>query len=344
MEKSTRYLLLGLGGMALAAAGALTGASLYFYHLSVRRNEKRFLRKSPDLPHFQKKQETEAIMALPLETETAAFSGAGSVNRQDKPDDGAWLLTMPTETWSISSEDGLSLTAKWLSAESTSSRVAILAHGYSSSGRDMAGFARLFHTLGYHVLIPDARGHGDSGGDYIGFGWHDRLDIVQWTHTVISRLGQDCRLMLFGISMGGATVLMAGGEELPGQVRAIIADCGYTSAHDQLAFQLKRMYHLPATPLMQTTSLVTKYLAGYGFEEASALEQVKKCRLPILFIHGTEDTFVPTSMVHELYAACTTEKELFLVEGAGHGMAYSTDPSGYTAQVTAFLNRHLQGA
>lgn len=339
MNRNTRGLLIGLGGMALAAVGALTGASLYFYHLSVRRNEKRFLQKSQDLPHMQKKKD---LPAAHPELDTAVFSGTVPAPSHHEIDDSTWLQRQQTEAWSITSEDELSLSARWLPSSTNTRRAALLAHGYSSRGSDMASFARLFHSLGCHVLMPDARGHGESGGDYIGFGWHDRLDVVQWTQTVISRLGPDCELVLFGISMGGATVLMASGEPLPVQVRAIIEDCGYTSAHDQLAFQLKRMYRLPATPLIQTTSLVTRYLSGYGFEEASALEQVKKCPLPVLFIHGTEDMFVPTAMAHELYEACPSEKELYLVDGAGHGMAFGTEPETYISRVSAFIDKHLQ--
>lgn len=108
-------------------------------------------------------------------------------------------------------------------------------------------------------------------------------------------------------------------EDLPPQVKAIIEDCGYTSVDAQLSYQLSRMYHLPSFPLLNTTSLVTKLKAGYSFSEASALEQIKKNKLPILFIHGAEDWFVPVSMVYELYEACPSEKELYIVEGAGHG-------------------------
>lgn len=346
MKRMTRNLLLGLGGMALVAAGTLACTSLYFYHLSVRRNEKKFLRKSPDLPHMQKKGAASPADIpdgeLPFHPgEAAVFSGGTSPSRSEDQEDGIWLDAQPTETWTISSEDGLTLVARWLPAGKDTPLIAVLAHGYSSRGRDMAAFARLFHVLGYHVLIPDARGHGDSGGDYIGFGWPDRLDLVQWTKTVLSRYGTSCRMVLFGISMGGATVMMASGEALPEQVHVIIEDCGYTSAHDQLAFQLKRMYNLPATPLIQATSLVTRHLAGYGFEEASALEQIKRNTRPTLFIHGTEDTFVPTSMVHTLYEACMAQKELYLVEGAGHGMAYATDRETYKASVSTFLDKHI---
>ena len=149
------------------------------------------------------------------------------------------------------------------------------------------------------------------------------------------------QIALHGLSMGAATVMMVSGETLPSQVKAIIEDCGYTSASDQLAYQLKRMYNLPVFPLLPATSVVTQIKAGYSLYEASALKQIEKNTRPILFIHGDEDRFVPTGMVWELYEACTSEKELYLVKGAGHGHAYGTDRDTYIQKVGDFLARFL---
>nr|WP_218032255.1 alpha/beta hydrolase [Dictyobacter kobayashii] len=134
---------------------------------------------------------------------------------------------------------------------------------------------------------------------------------------------------------------MTSGEPLPMQVKAIIADCAYSSAFEILAYQGKRMYHLPAFPFVTLTSLVCKLRSGFFFEEASALKQVKKTTLPILFIHGEEDTFVPTAMVHHLYEACPTYKESFLVPDAGHGLAFTVDPDGYARHTEDFLARFV---
>lgn len=147
--------------------------------------------------------------------------------------------------------------------------------------------------------------------------------------------------MLHGLSMGAGTVLMVSGEELPAQVKAIVEDCGYTSVWEQLSYQLHRMFRLPAFPLMHATSLVTKLKAGYTFTEASALEQVKKSKVPILFIHGSEDRFVPMEMVWELYQACPGEKEIYIVEGAGHGTAYEVGGPVYEQKVAGFIGRYI---
>jgi fermentation-respiration switch protein FrsA (DUF1100 family) len=305
-----------MAALALASALSLSSCvSAYFYDKAVARNSKDFIASSKDLSKQAK--------------------GPGA------KDYSAWIKTQPYETVSIQSFDGLRLVGYYLPAASPSARTVILAHGYSSRGLHMSEFARFYsERLGYNVLMPDARGHGESEGDYIGFGWHERLDYLRWIDWVLGRAGADSRIVLHGISMGGATVLMASGEPLPPNVRAIVEDCGYTSAYDELAYQLRRMYGLGPAPIIPDTSKLTKERAGYTFEEASALDQVRKSRTPILFIHGDADTFVPFEMVRILYDACPSEKELFIVSGAGHGEAFGKDRQGYEAAVEAFLRKH----
>lgn len=301
---------------------ALTASSFYFYHIAVARNSKAFLRGNKDL---------EQINGAAAQPGPEPLSGT------------AWMDKKGFETWGITSEDGLKLKAYYAAADTPATKAALLFHGYSSKGVDMADFARFFGDVhGFHVLMPDARGHGGSEGRYIGFGWHERRDCLKWIHEVIERLGEDVQIVLFGISMGAATVLMASGEGLPSQVRAIVEDCGYTSVWAQLAWQLKRIYHLPCFPFLNMTSFLTKLCAGYGFHEADALGQVRKCLVPTLFIHGEDDTFVPYHMVKELYDACPAEKEIYIVPGAGHGMACATDIPAYENRVNAFIERYIK--
>jgi fermentation-respiration switch protein FrsA (DUF1100 family) len=308
-----RAVRIGLGLLTLLFL-PLAAAGLWFYRLAVARADKSFLNASPDLPDY---------------------SGI----------DNSWVETQTFEELEMVSDDGLRLRAYYLPAPRPTSQTAILAHGYASYAKSMGVFARLYHErLGFNVLMPDARGHGASEGTYIGFGWPDRKDYLGWIRALIRRTGEETRIVLHGVSMGGATVLMTSGEDLPPQVTCAIADCAYTSARDVLAYQLKRLYHLPAFPFVPTTSLVCKLRAGYFFGEASALEQVAKTRLPILFIHGGADTFVPTEMVYRLYDRCPTTKDLFVVPGADHGLAYDHDPEGYTRRVRAFIeDRRGQG-
>ena len=241
---------------------------------------------------------------------------------------------------SLTSEDGLALKARYFPQEN-SHRYAIICHGYGGNGAQMFAYARRFFNVGCSVLVPDARAHGESEGEYYGMGWPERMDILGWADQLIAA-DPDAEIVLFGVSMGGATVMMTAGEELPEQIKCIVEDCGYTSVWDEFSLQLKSLFDAPEFPLMFTTDLVCRLRAGYGFREASSVEQLKKAEVPMLFIHGKEDTFVPYSMLDQVYETCaSTEKEKLTVPGAAHGAAAATDPDLYWSTVEAFINKHL---
>jgi fermentation-respiration switch protein FrsA (DUF1100 family) len=253
----------------------------------------------------------------------------------------SWFEHQPYENIEMKSFDGLTLQGYYLPARVPTAKTAIIAHGYSDHGRGgILAYARLYYEeFGFNVLLPDNRGHGASEGNYIGFGWHDRLDYLKWISYVLQRVGQDAQIVLHGVSMGGATVLMVSGEQLPDQVRCIVSDCAYSSVKDILSYQLKSLYKLPPFPMLPLTSLLCKLCAGYSFEEASVVRQVSKARKPILFIHGAADTYVPTAMIHPLYEACQGYKEKLLVPGAEHAVSYDMDKAGYTQTVQNFLQQ-----
>jgi fermentation-respiration switch protein FrsA (DUF1100 family) len=331
MGKGNRKLLWSLGCGVLLVLNGFTAAGYYFYHVAIKRNKKLFLQNNKDLKPNPDLAESMKEACTEKATKEVPCGGMD------------WVEQQPFETYTILSEDGLKLVGYYLSAKDPTTKMVILAHGYVSYAKEMGDFARFYHEkLGYHVLMPDARGHGASEGDYIGFGWHERRDYISWIQWAISHIGINVQIALHGISMGAATVMMVSGEELPGQVKAIVEDCGYTTVRDELSYQLKRMYHLPPFPIMSFTSVITNFKAGYRFSEASALGQVKKNRIPMLFIHGDEDTFVPTGMVYRLYEACEAEKELLIVEGAGHGLAYTVKPEDYEMKTKEFLDKYIK--
>lgn len=301
-----------------SVALALYGLTAYFFWYAIRRKRRRPLSlQNPRLTQEQRRYLEE--------------------NERAKE----YVRALPgKEDWSLQSWDGLALHALYIPAPWPSRRAMVLVHGYGSTGLDeYARFVRFYHELGFHLLLPDNRAHGQSEGKYIGFGWLDRPDLLDWIGRLIARLGADCRIGLHGISMGAAAVMMVGGEaDLPEHVRAIVEDCGYTSVHDEFSFQLRHRMRLPVWPILPLTDAYCRCKAGYGFREASALKQVQKIRLPILFIHGEEDDFVPTNMARELYEACPSQaKELYLVPGAAHACAYAQDQAGYEARVRALL-------
>lgn len=221
-----------------------------------------------------------------------------------------------------------------------SNKWAIVVHGYGGSGKLMSDKSKYFYDMGYNVLIPDLRGHGKSEGDYIGMGWKDRLDIISWINFIIKE-NPNAEIVLHGTSMGAATVLMTSGENLPSNVKAIVADCAYTSAWDEFSYQLETYLKVPSYYILNVTNMVTKLKAGYSLKEASALECVKKATVPILYIHGDKDKFVPYSMMDKLYDATSSPKEKLTIDGGEHANSDLVSPFLYWLTLEDFLNQYV---
>ena len=208
----------------------------------------------------------------------------------------------------------------------------------------MGAYAAMFHKLGYNTLLPDARGHGQSQGNYIGYGWREKVDVKKWAKEVIQKNGSDSKIAIFGVSMGGATTMMASGLTMPRQVKAYIEDCGYTNVKDEVEHEAEDLYHLPTFPrfpLVEVLSGITRLRAGYFLGDGSSIRQVAKNKRPMFFIHGEKDTFVPTKMVYDNYQASKGKKELWIVPGAKHAKSFATEPAQYQKKVKVFLNRYL---
>lgn len=217
----------------------------------------------------------------------------------------------------------------------------ICCHGFSGSPHDMAVYAHRFARMGFAALVPASRGHELSEGRYIGMGWLERKDLLQWIRCVTATDAR-ARILLDGVSMGAATVMMACGEEsLPGNVVAAIAECGYSSVWDQFMFNAKSLYHLPrwaAAPIVQCTSLIAQHRADYSLREASCTRQLEHASLPMLFIHGGADDFVSPASLGLVYRSCASQrKERLLIPGAGHALSASTDPETYWTRVNGFV-------
>ncbi len=249
-----------------------------------------------------------------------------------------WLDSRQVEI-SVKSVDGLTLRA--CSFPQEGHLYAILCHGYASKPAHLAGTARKFYDMGFSVLMPSARGHGESEGRYFGLGWLDRMDLLMWIRNIVD-IDPEAEILLFGVSMGGATVMMVSGEKLPENVKCIIEDCGYSSVLDEFTLQMKNMFHLPAFPMLNIADLICRFRAGYSFHEASSVAQLKKAKVPMLFIHGEEDVFVPYSMLDVVYEACASgDKAKLSVPGGAHAQSVSTDPELYWKGVTAFVERQF---
>lgn len=310
MKKSTLLLATTIPGLAAIGSGL---ASSYFYNYAFKSLE-RFPKGSASNP-------TEDTIYYPSYH---------------------WFQDQPKEDWWLNAtEPENKLHAYFIPNPKNTKKVAVIAHGYKGSAASMAASAKLFYDDGFTVLVPDDRAHGLSSGKYINFGWLDRLDYADWLDHLIARLGTEIQIVLYGISMGGATVMMMSGDPLPPQVKAIVEDCGYTSAEDELAYQLKRSFKLPKYPLLPMVSRINKLVLGFSLNSVSALHQLKRNKTPIFFIHGEADTYVPTQMCYQNFAATDAPKDMWIVPHAEHAKSYWTDPETYHKRVNDFLNRYL---
>lgn len=313
MKRRTK-LLLGIGiSLLIVVFGGLGFAGNYFYTLAIDAHSDK------SIVFGNEKEDHEAVQASKASYEE--------------------MLARDTKDVWMKNKEGYKLHAYEI--QNTGSKWMIVVHGYMSEAKNMSEVANHFADEGYHVLIPDLRSHGQSEGDSIGMGAWDSDDIVEWSNYILKQ-DSSAHIGLYGVSMGASTVMMASGKEsLPSAVHVAVEDCGYTSAWDEFSFQLDDLFKLPSFPALDAANLVTRLRAGYDLKDADALSAVKRKKVPMLFIHGDADDFVPTEMVYPLYKAATGEKELMIVKGAAHGKSRDTDPKAYWDKVDAFLQKHI---
>ena len=274
-----------------------------------------------------------------------AFSRTGfSSKGNDQPLNSAevWAQKQKQSTWrQTSSQGGLHLKARYYPAATTTPKTMVVVHGFGDNSLTLGNYIRFFHQAGYNVLAPDNRSHGHSQGKYIGFGWQDRQDLQDWIQQLIRRKGANVQIGLFGVSMGASTVMYYLGLKVPKQVKTAIADCGYASINGELTYELKRLFNLPSVPLIPTANLYTQALAHYSLYDGETAQTLKHNRIPLFIIHGTKDTFVPTSNAKLNYQNDSGPKKLWLVKGAKHARSYQKNPALYQKRVLDWTAKYL---
>lgn len=251
-----------------------------------------------------------------------------------------WNQNCGSEPWEITSADGLTLHAEWLENPG-SNKSAVLVHGWRSSAvSDFSITAKWLYERGWSILFVTQRAHAKSEGRWLGFGVSERQDCLLWTKELNRRRPED-DICLFGMSMGSTTVLMAAGLELPDKVRGVVADCGFTSPGAIVEAVARGKLPFGAKPMARTMGLFSRVLAKADYDH-STVTALKSCRVPVLLIHGTGDTFVPSRMSEENFAAIPGEKELVLVEGAEHGESGLLEPERVFGALERFLQKILR--
>lgn len=254
----------------------------------------------------------------------------------------AWLKEHGAQDIYTHSCDGLKLHGFWIPADNPKGTI-LLVHGYRSTMLVDFGLAFAFyHALGMNILVPHQRSHGDSEGRIITFGVKESEDMVSWIAYHNAHFGQH-QMVLSGLSMGASTVLYLADMLLPPNVKCIIADCGFTSPKAIIDRVFRDVTNFPSWPVLWVTELCARIFGGFSLTAKDTRRCLSKAKLPVLMIHGLADDFVPSDMSKEGFDACCGEKELLLVENAGHGVSFLVQKEIYVKHVIAFLEKHLEG-
>lgn len=317
MKKSTKNFLIGAGITAFAAGVAAA------YAISVK-----------------KLVEIALDREIPLATERGKklISGSDKLSEiaEKLNDSAAELEKIPMDIITLKASDGTELVGHWYCPENAE-RVIVAMHGWRSGwSQDFGGISPFWHENNCAVLYAEQRAQGSSGGDYIGFGLLERYDCDEWANWADERVGGKLPIYLCGISMGATTVLMASGGNLPESVQGIIADCGFTSPHAIWKHVAENNLKIPYGLYSAAANDLCMRKIKAEANSYSTTKALSENTVPVLFIHGTDDRFVPIEMTYENYKACKAPKRLFIVPGAEHGLSYLEDKEGYENIIKKF--------
>jgi len=241
----------------------------------------------------------------------------------------------------ITSVDGLKLYGRYYHRKDGAPLV-IFFHGYKGNiYRDGNGIYSYSKKHGFNLLLVNQRSQGMSEGKTITFGIMERIDCKSWVEYAVKRFGEDVKIGIFGISMGAATIMMATDTGLPENVKGIIADCGFSSPKEILCEVMDSLKY-PSKLLYPVARLGAKWFGHFDLEESSAVESMKNCKIPVLFVHNAGDDFVPFWMSEKCYEACAAEDKAFVrIQGVGHGLSWCLEPEKYQSAMTEFLGKTL---
>lgn len=261
-----------------------------------------------------------------------------SVKKNHSADD--WFKNLALTDYCIYDENTKRTHAYIIDSSAPTDKWVIILHGYTSDPNGVKAFAKEYHDMGFNCILPSLRGHCNDENRYCSMGYYDKFIAIAWIKHILS-LNKDARIIIHGVSMGAATTMLTTGESLPDNVKAAVSDCGYASCYEEYKYMIKNRFHIPTFPILDATNLISIAVDKFNFKKAAPVEAVKSSKTPTLFIHGSNDDFVPSFMLDEVYSACSAEKEKLLIDGAGHSESYIVEPEKYWNTVKEFINRYL---
>ncbi|MCB2288596.1 alpha/beta hydrolase [Clostridium sp. CS001] len=216
-----------------------------------------------------------------------------------------------------------------------SKRVIILCHGVTWSLYGSVKYMDMFLKRGFAVFIYDHRNHGLSGGKDTSYGYYEKFDLKKCTDWIFNKLGKKAVIGLHGESMGAGVALQ--NIAIDQRIRFCIEDCGYSDAYDLFKHRLQKDYNIKNKFLIKLSSIIAKLRVGWYFEDVSPISTLHNIEIPILFIHGEDDDYVPAIMCKQMYSVKNCYKELYMPSSTGHVQAYLNNKDEYEERVDKFL-------
>lgn len=250
-----------------------------------------------------------------------------------------WFLKLKTEDTVIKNRKGKNVHCYIIENENKIDKWAICVHGYMGSPSIQAPFVKHFYDNGYNVLCPSLRAHGEDTHKYCSMGWHDKDLVIACIDYIVNNY-PDCKIVLHGVSMGAATVMFVTGENISGNVKCAVSDCGFSSCKEVFAHVMKHNMKLPVFPLLQIGSVISTVRGNFNFAKCEPVKAVAHSKTPTLFIHGTRDVFVPYRMLDDVWNACSAEKERLDIADATHAVSLAYDPGLYFSTMDNFIEKY----
>ncbi len=247
--------------------------------------------------------------------------------------DVSWYDRTEKKDYTVSSFDGYVLHVQLLAGPAPSGKYIILSHGYTDNRIGSLKYAKMYLDLGFQVILYDLRGHGENAKDFCTYSVRERKDLAALIADTRARYPDLKQLGLHGESLGAATSLAVLDGKPP--VSFVVADCGFSEIGSVMRAGLRHM-HLPGF-LIHPVSLCAKALCGSFYRDMRPIDSLRQNEIPILFIHGAKDDFIPPAHSLAMAEAAKGFRTVRLVEGAGHAQSILTAPEAYRGFVEAFL-------